>query len=505
MDRPLLDLPGKSWDRDPAQEHWGKPLDMAFLRDTAFSAAASIATVGGRLLTTVLLTHTLPQASYGQFVYLQWVIEISTLVCAFGLPGVMTRFLPQLSAAADLFQARLLRWLAWATAGALILTVAAFTAYVQFDREFGDLNILLLALWCLSATGLAFLSAALQGLFRYDASTVGNIAFAAVSLALILAWRTELTVSTAALAMTMGYAAGIISAGLMLVLRKNNDKAADETLAPAPRSILVYAGSIWITALISSLVWSRGEFAILRIETTAAEIALYSAALTLTGAITQAANLLTGALMPHLARRWAQGAHDELRAILNGTAMATLASTSLMAIGLIGLGDYVIGPLFSAKYLAAYPVLCLLAIAATAISSGAANAVLQIETDGTFAVKSNILGLVVLFGLSFAFTPLMGIMGTAIARACSQAAVGIYSMYRLRDMTTLKADSTRQLRAFLAALSVLLAFYALVRIMPDAVLLRIVLAGMFAPLALYAIQRAMGISIWEFLRLRGAT
>ncbi len=473
---------------------------MAFLRDTALSAVSAVAGVGGRLLTTILLARSLPHEAYGQFVYLQWVIELTALICSFGLPGVLTRFLPELEGHRTEAGRAQMRWLAQLAAGSIALSVAVFVAYVLLDRTFGALNLFVLAAWCLASTAMSLQGAALQGLFRYDAATLGNLAFAVSAPLFILLFRSDLTVTAAVLSITAAYGLGILVSSLMRLT-----KPPRHGVAPAAgmqtRTILTYGASIWLTALISSLVWSRGEFAILRLHVPAGEIALYAAALSLAGAITTAAGLLSGALMPHLARLWATDDRAALRAILSGITQMTLISTTALAIVLIGFGKLVIALVFGASYVSAYPLLCVLAIAALSIACGGANTALQIATGGRFALFANILGLTVLFAFSAVLTPGLGIMGTAYARAISQIAVGFLTFGRLGGIPELRQASHRYIRAMGFGLASATALYLLVGYMPDGWLLRAAAVVLFVPATATGISLLVGTPLRAMLKL----
>ncbi len=475
---------------------------MAFLRDTALSAVSAVAAVGGRLLVTILLVRALPQDDYGQFVYLQWVIEIVSLMFAFGLTGVLTRFLPELSAQPGGVPRARARWLIRVCIASIAFSTAAFVVYVLLDPAFGRLNILVMAAWCLTSSALTFQSAALQGLFRYDAATAGNIVFAAVACLLLTVLGSHMTVTVAVSAIAFAYASGFLVSAAIWLFTKARTHEGTHAIARAmtTRALIIYAGSLWLTSLIGNLVWSRGEFMILRFQVGAADIALYAAALTLAGAITQAANLLTGAITPHMARHWTSDSQTEMRAVLNGVTQATMICTATLAIGLIALGDSLIGPLFGHVYAAAYPVLCILAVAAVSIAGGSCGVALQIATDGKFVLKSNIVGLIVLFAVSAALAPFFGIAGIAVGRAVSQASVGVMSFYSVRSIAYLRAASGRYLRAYGFALAGVAAFYGLVQFI-GAWPLRLAAAAAFTAAIAFGISLLIGIPLRALRRL----
>ncbi|MEP7247175.1 MAG: hypothetical protein ABI885_26305, partial [Gammaproteobacteria bacterium] len=47
------------------------------------------------MVIVVVLARRLGPTSFGLFAFVQWLIEVTSLVCSAGLPGTATRFFPQ--------------------------------------------------------------------------------------------------------------------------------------------------------------------------------------------------------------------------------------------------------------------------------------------------------------------------------------------------------------------------------------------------------------------------
>src|SRR5215216_180995 len=67
---------------------------MSLVRDTSWSAAASIISAVTRLAIAGILARKLDPELFGSFVFVQWLVDMTFLVFSLGLAGVGTRFLP---------------------------------------------------------------------------------------------------------------------------------------------------------------------------------------------------------------------------------------------------------------------------------------------------------------------------------------------------------------------------------------------------------------------------
>jgi O-antigen/teichoic acid export membrane protein len=434
---------------------------MSLFRDTSLSAVSSVVAVGGRAVVTILLARGLAPTIYGEFVFLQWLIELFSLICSFGLAGSMTRFFPGLSKAQSPSHSRVLGYFGRLVAISIALSTALFAAYLAYSQALDAYGYAVFIAWSIVSASSGFLGSALQGFFRYDAATVGNAV--SVTVAALLAISFPPSLIHAALVMTLSYAAGIAASLGLLKLCPKPQRLSLSSTPPDLSAITTYAANVWLTALISGLVWSRGEFAILKLYVQSREIALYSTALSLSGTISQGAGLLTGALTPHMAGHSIHGETHHLETILQGVTQAVLMFTSAVAILLIATGSDIIPALLGAAYRGSYDVLCLLAVSTVSISSGCANTLLQIETSGRFGRNSNALALAVLLIASAMLTPFIGIMGGAIARLAAQMTVALYIFWRLSRIGSFRAVAERLFRAFIFTMTIVVLFYLFVK------------------------------------------
>src|SRR6185295_9974015 len=78
------------------------------------------------------------------------------------------------------------------------------------------------------------------------------------------------------------------------------------------RAIRTYAGNMWMTALMTSLVWSRGEYPLVRMLLGDEALARYAAPMTLFAAGIQVVMLVVAGATPYLTELWGQGRYDSV-------------------------------------------------------------------------------------------------------------------------------------------------------------------------------------------------
>jgi O-antigen/teichoic acid export membrane protein len=183
------------------------------------------------------------------------------------------------------------------------------------------------------------------------------------------------------------------------------------------RSIRGYAFNIWITALLWSLVWSRGEMPIVRAYLGDAGVAHYTAAMSLFGGAIQGVMLAVSGIAPQLTVLWGGDRRDEAIAAARTVMDVQLLFCGVGSLMLIYLGPELISLAFGNAYREAAAPLTVFAIGLLAMAVSSQTYILQLATDARFSRNTTLLGLILLFVAAILLTPLYGLVGTAIARA----------------------------------------------------------------------------------------
>ena len=435
---------------------------MSLRRDTVQGALSALVTLGSRIALTALLARALGPSAYGELMFAQWVMEMLLLVAGLGAPAMLTRFLPGLSGRRDAAAHRVRRWLLLACGLAFLLCLLGFAAWLaigsgQHTRLDPAREGTALLLMCASYLAVSFVTPLLQGLLRYDAVLYGSLASAIAAPLLVYTLVRPGNVADGALALATALALNVIVS--VVWLRGRRDDAVAVTARDDDlhlRVVAGYAANSWAAGLVAGMVWMRGELGVLKLQASSAGIAFYSGALTLAGAVTQVASLVLNALQPHLVT--ARHEHDTARVVemLRTATQAALLLTTLCAFALLTFSEQLVNLLLGDGFLAATPIVEILAIMSVASASGGAATLLQVETNGRFTLMSNAVAAVLLLALSLALTPLVGVLGAAIARGLAQACVAELVYRRLRDVDGFAIAARQLARAQRSAIALLL-------------------------------------------------
>lgn len=411
---------------------------MSLIRNTTWSAVAAIVLTGGRFLMTMVLAKKLGVSEFGRFAFSQWLVDMVFLSLAFGLPGTASRFFAELRTQS----ANLLAFERWFLPRSLFVIVAVAVVSplvaLTFNGEVDLKYALLQAGWSASAAVWALLLARAQGLQQFRRLAVSNGVYVAIALGgCTMLLKEGAPVSTAMMLVVIATMAAAITTWLPLPIPE--DKQIGESSDLNVRMLKMFGINIWITNLVGALVWSRGELMIVRAELGVTDVAIYSVALSLAGIATQGLMLLTGALGPHLTQMWGAGKHEEAINLCRRTTDILTLTAGILAIFLMAFAPELIHFSFGSAYAEAEGSLAILGLGTIGLASAAANQLLQIKTNGVFALKTNLIGA---FGLFVAAIPLVkavGIDGAAMSRILVQIGVGamtIYVAHRLVSVNT---------------------------------------------------------------------
>jgi O-antigen/teichoic acid export membrane protein len=202
---------------------------------------------------------------------------------------------------------------------------------------------------------------------------------------------------------------------------------------------------MWITALLWSLVWSRGEMPIVRGHLGDLGIAHYAAALTLFGGAIQAVMLAVSGLAPHLTRLWGEGRRPEAIALARDVMDVQLLACGLGSVWLACVSPELMGTAFGAAYRDQAANLVILSVGLVAMAPSAHNHLLQIATDARFSRNSTIVGLVVLLASALLLVSGFGLAGAAFARTLAMSVLAGVTLAVARSYFGSGAFSLRNL------------------------------------------------------------
>jgi len=258
-------------------------------------------------------------------------------------------------------------------------------------------------------------TAALVGLKRFDLIFRANTIAAAVMLTgtALLPSAADIAdvIKVMALACILAATVGSSTTKTFLYLRSVD---VDPSLW---RVVKTYAGNTWISSLVASLVWSRGEFPVIKTALGDLAVAQYAVAITTCGAAIQGVMLGLGGVGAHLTSLWGQGRKEEALSLSRSVMDLQLTVIGVGALVLLVFGDQLLEFRISPSYAAAAPSLRVLTLGLLSLSVSTQSLLLQIETDGRFNRDSLLVGVALLYILVAAVIYHWGILGAAVARS----------------------------------------------------------------------------------------
>jgi len=400
---------------------------VSLFRHSAWAAAAAVTLTVARFALVAVVARRLSQAAFGQFAYAQWLVDTAFLACSLGATGVVARYLAEFRARPERLAAFMMRWRPFAFGLPVVTGGAVLLGAVFSDLGLDSVSLLILALWALANGLWSMQTAALAGLQRFDLIFRANGLAAAIMVtgALVLPLQSS---SILLLFGLMGVACGAAATVGITVIKQLVGGPVESIEPDGWRSIRSYASNIWITALLWSVVWSRGELPIVRAYLGDAGVAQYAAAMTLFGGAVQGVMMAASGVAPQLTMLWGSGRLDEAKTTARAVMDVQLLICGAGALLLICLGPDLVSLAFGSAYRQAAAPLSVLAVGLLAMSVSSQNHVLQIATDARFSRNTTLFGLVLLFGTAAVLTPLQGLTGAAIARAGTMLLLAVVSL-----------------------------------------------------------------------------
>lgn len=403
---------------------------------SAWSTAASVATAGGSVATSIVIARILGPSGRGQVAYVLWLVVTCSVVASFGLPACLQRYVAELHGRGRDAEAVALARRVARTVLAIAATAAAVGAAAALVLAPPSGRAVFLAV-----AGLFLLQC---GADAYRSYLVGMQRF---SLAARISLTTTLVQvgATAAGALAFGVwgalggaaAALLVPAGLgaAFALRGDGGSAVDPELRTRVRA---YAIDTWLAALVSLAAWSRLEVAFLEPSWGEHGVAMFTTALDLATLASQAPVLLAGALLPHMAERAGAGDLDNVRRTYASATRILGALVLPMCMGTAAIAPVLVPFLYGAKFGDAVPAAAVLCAASAigAIASAGSSLVYAMERS-RFIFLGGLVGAVMAVGGYAAVIPAAGPLGAAWTRSVVQAAmVALGTWYILTRLHT---------------------------------------------------------------------
>jgi O-antigen/teichoic acid export membrane protein len=441
---------------------------LALWRDTSWGAVGSLANTFGRMLIAVIVARRLGPEMFGTFIFVQWLIEITFLIFSVGIAGVATRFFPQMSRAGAGELGSFERWFAQAAIIAIVVSsgFAAFAAH-YFGGVQDPWLMLGIAFWALASAIWAVASARAQGLFRFQRMALSSIVFGGLAIGGILMSASNTAGGFGGAVLVMGVAN--LAAALTCLFDRTLFAVrvgSVDVEAEQGRGIRRYAVNVWFTSFVASLVWSRGEVSLIKLEHGNSAVGFYSVSLTLVGAINLGVSLLTASMAPRIMRAWDEGRKKEL-ADFSAFTTDLLAMIAAVCAGfVVAFAPHLTTLLFGPAFQRSSVLVSTLAIGALGVSTGCANAIVQAATNARFTRDITMLGAIALFGAGYVLIYYFGLEGAAVTRAGVQLSIALATLVCVGKVLGDTSGSRRNITAIVFLTALLCAFAAAINYGP---------------------------------------
>jgi O-antigen/teichoic acid export membrane protein len=395
---------------------------MSLLRNSAWAATAAVTLAVSRFMLAAILAHRLAQGVFGQYAYGQWLVDLSFLLCSLGVTSAASRYMAEYRHDAGLLLAFIRRWRPLAIGLPFLASGGVLIGAWLSGMKLAPFGLLTLATWSLANGFWAMQTAALVGLQRFDLIFRANLIAATImligALFLPLGKDPARVFGLMAFACFSGSIIGLLAISGLTRSKTFFSKSVDW------RQICGYAINMWLSALIASLTWSRGEFPLVKAFLGDTAVAHYAAALAIYGAAVQAIMLGVGGVSPHLMSLWGQDKKKEAIALGRSITDLQLALSGLGSLVVIIFGTRIVSLAFSEAYQDAARPLSILCFGLISFVVSSQSVLLQLETNAKFNRNTVILGLIILYTLALALIPHYGLDGAAIARIGAMLSVG---------------------------------------------------------------------------------
>lgn len=396
---------------------------MSILRHSLWAAASGILITAARFALTAILARRLSPETFGQYVYAQWLVDIGFLVCTLGATGVASRYFAEYRNQPTVLAAIARRWrpfsLGLPFVGSLVAGCGAWASGVSLQAE----GYALLMCWGLGAGLWGMHMAALTGLQRFDLVFQSNALASVVMVtgAALVPFGPSGLLPVFAIMATAAAAAALV--GIRSIATMTRGVAA-KLGRQQVRDIWRYSVNIWLTALLWSLVWSRGEMPVLRGLLGDQAVARYAVALTLYGGAAMGVMLGVSGIAPQITRYWGEGNESAAVTLCRRSMDFQLLLAGLSAMSLIWLAPELLHYGFGARYEDSAMLLGVLALGLPALTVASHNHLLQVITGARYNRDTTVLGILLLMVFCWAGVSVAGIIGAAWARAATLLILG---------------------------------------------------------------------------------
>ena len=388
----------------------------------AWSAAASVCGLFGRLIAQIIIARMLGPEGVGRIAYIVWLIEIGNILTCIGLPSSLTRYMAELygqnkpEQAGHFAQWVFIRYLMLALLGSVVVGLLFYCSSQYAGAE----SVLPVLVFLFLAYGLQTINQAnLAGRQRFDLLARINVA-ATIALVVGVSVGGSIYGSTGVL---FGYIAGALFPAVYsftilrgLALRQKID-------SDLRRRIWKFTFNTWLAMLVSAFVWSRMEIFFLERYWGVHEVAMFTVGFTFAVMVQQAATLFSGAFMAHFSGLVGGGNHEMIqRHYETATRLVALVVVPL-AFGGAAIMPVLLPLIFGSEFAPAIPSAMVLTVTAALAFSTIGSSLVYAKERSGFIALGGLAGAVLSVAAGFLIVSRFGVLGAVLSRLFVQSSM----------------------------------------------------------------------------------
>jgi O-antigen/teichoic acid export membrane protein len=424
-------------------------LGSRLIKGVMGTAGIRLAHAGIGFVTAIVLARFLGPSDYGTYTFVMALVGFLTIPSELGIPGLAVREVAVANARKDWGHMR--GFILRAHQGIALLSVALVTAGAVALFLLGDRldpvkrQCLWLALALVPLISLGALrSAMLRGLRKVLLGQLPEQVIRPTVLLLailVVVWfgRSELSPQAVVSAQIVATAVAF-GWGLAVFIR---NRPADLGLSPP-----IFRTTEWIKSAVPfglsaalMLINGRTDVLVLGLFRDDAEVGIYRVAVQLALPVIFALQAVNAIQAPHIAHLYATGDMKRLQKLITRSSQAILAIAAPTVVVLLVFGKPLIALLFGAEYVAAYVPLTILATGQL-VNAGMGSVASLLNMTGHERDTTRIIMMAATLNLTlnFVLTPLLGIVGAAMATAATLVTWNVVMWRTVRKRIGIKAS-----------------------------------------------------------------
>ncbi len=432
-----------------------------FVRNSIFGVLAGVSTTLGNFISGLLLARFLGVELTGEIAFIIWLINTLVTVFVAGIPSTLSRYLPELTGAADPaiatgLQSYLFRPFLISVCIPVICLIiyAAWLGYSEnpgasLARSADTLRepvIYAIIAACCGTQAIAdYVKAYYRGIQKFD--LLARITIVAVTLQLVLIAAGGLVFGASGV--LIGYLVGNGLPAIYIRLAIQGNRKVDPELRGR---VVKYARFRWASEVLAAFVWSRIEVFFLLMWWGSGPVGYLTVGLTLANLAVQGPLMLTWGLLPKFTERFGNREFDQIRDDYQTTTRLIAILIFPACLGLAAIIPELLPLLFGQAFEPATTAAIILVSAAAipAVSTVGSNIIWGMNRSD-LEFYSGIMGGVVAILCGLTIIPAFGVVGAAVARMLTQfSAVGLVT-WLMASKLEVRAPVQDLLRIFVSA------------------------------------------------------